>query len=379
MIAWCIRVVVASLCLLPETAVACLWDYDTLAMERSRFPSTLELITGKFRRHSVEFYRWRIDDRLSKLKTDPNSPEWLDDLAVAYDKVGLHSEAIKTMRRSVSNSPARYETVANLGTFYVHSGDFEEGLEWIHRAIEINPDAHFGREVYQARLVQYVIKQRSAGRSGLPLQGSSSGIENFYYFVSDSVSGAQRVKPLTENVRAAAIRGVLGMMRFGNYTSPILLEALGDLLSSGHTAEDAKRLAARAYLKASYEVQDDVARIAYRRLAAEVLLMQRESRFDRRDIRLREIESTFERELTDARAWFEGLRKDELRWIEEGLDVDAEFARKYYEVPPVQHPFSLGRLLARAWSNPVSWIVVISVLVALAVIGRRLGYGSERV
>jgi hypothetical protein len=25
---------------------ACLWDYDTLKQERSRFPSTLELITG---------------------------------------------------------------------------------------------------------------------------------------------------------------------------------------------------------------------------------------------------------------------------------------------------------------------------------------------
>lgn len=37
--------------------VACLWDYDTLAMERSRFPSTLELITGKFLRHSPEFYQ----------------------------------------------------------------------------------------------------------------------------------------------------------------------------------------------------------------------------------------------------------------------------------------------------------------------------------
>ncbi len=32
----------------PAVAVACLWDVDTLRMEQSRFPSVLELITGKF-------------------------------------------------------------------------------------------------------------------------------------------------------------------------------------------------------------------------------------------------------------------------------------------------------------------------------------------
>jgi hypothetical protein len=44
-------VFVAAL-LVPAIAVACMWDYDTIKMERTRFPSTLELITGKFLRHS---------------------------------------------------------------------------------------------------------------------------------------------------------------------------------------------------------------------------------------------------------------------------------------------------------------------------------------
>jgi len=48
----------AALLGLPAAAVACLWDYDTLKQERARFPSTLELITGKFLRHSPEFYEW---------------------------------------------------------------------------------------------------------------------------------------------------------------------------------------------------------------------------------------------------------------------------------------------------------------------------------
>ena len=42
--------------------------------------------------------------------------------------------------------------------------------------------------------------------------------------------------------------------------------------------EDAKRLAARAYLKASYEVKDEAARRDYRSMATRVLSMQTQSR-----------------------------------------------------------------------------------------------------
>ena len=41
----------------------------------------------------------------------------------------------------------------------------------------------------------------------------------------------------------AAVNGVLGMMRFGKHDSPILYEALGDLLSGPMHTIDAKRLA----------------------------------------------------------------------------------------------------------------------------------------
>ena len=47
----------------PAPALACMWDHDTLRQERARFPHALELITGKFLRHSKEAYEWRIRDR----------------------------------------------------------------------------------------------------------------------------------------------------------------------------------------------------------------------------------------------------------------------------------------------------------------------------
>ena len=48
--------IAVALLALPTAAFACLWDYDTLKQERARFPDALEVITGKFLRHSPEFY-----------------------------------------------------------------------------------------------------------------------------------------------------------------------------------------------------------------------------------------------------------------------------------------------------------------------------------
>ncbi len=151
------------------TTSACLWDTDTLAMERQKFPETLELITGQFLRHSPEFYRWRVEDREKRIAVEPNRLELYDDLAVAYDKLGEHQKAIETILAKEKLKPGLYETYANLGTFYIHSGQLEEGLKHIDKAIEINPDAHFGREKYQRLLVEYVLMKRSKGVSGLPL------------------------------------------------------------------------------------------------------------------------------------------------------------------------------------------------------------------
>ncbi|WP_339746049.1 hypothetical protein [uncultured Rubinisphaera sp.] len=331
---------------------ACLWDYDTLTMERLEFPDTLELITGKFLRHSSEFYEWRIQDRKQKLEQDPSVLAYYDDLAVAYDKTGQHQLAIETMQAKNSIEPNLYETEANLGTFYIHSGQLEQGIEHINKAIAINPEAHFGREIYQQDLVNYVRLRQKNGKTVLPLRSQFSEEDIFdwpvYNFndyilkvhaVPDS-DGNPAVKDQDEELRKA-LKGILGMMRFGHNDSPILLEALGDLLSArslhlGHSYGylGGKQLAARAYLKASYEVDDEIAKQAYRNLAEKSLQLQLESTlggFARQELSLNTLEESFQQELAEAKAWHDELHQDELQWIESGVDVDAAFTGKYYE------------------------------------------------
>lgn len=311
------------LLLLPAAAVACLWDYDTIRMERSRFPDTLELITGKFLRHSPEFYQWRITDRLQRLESDPTNAALLDDLAVAYDKVGEHDKAIETALKTEELHPGRYETASNLGTFYFHAGMPEQGLPYIERALQINPDAHFGREKYQLALTEYVLERREGDPAKLPL-AEETHEESF----AESLRSTS-YQPLSPEENQAALKGVLGMMRFAKYDSPILLEALASLLTERHRPTvDAKQLAARAYLQASYAVPDGQVREAYRAMAKKALSGQVRS-WIRIGVTLEHVENDFQQELTDAAAWYAALHERELGWIRDGKNPDKEFDRLY--------------------------------------------------
>ena len=136
------------------TTIACYWDYDSLAMERAHFPDVHELIVGHFPRHSAAYYQWRIKDRL-KIPEAERTPATYDDLAVAYDKLGQHETAIQTIEQKLERWPdtGKYESLANLGTFYFHSGQLEAGLPYIQKAIEINPDLWYRSEMLKRELL----------------------------------------------------------------------------------------------------------------------------------------------------------------------------------------------------------------------------------
>ena len=238
----------------------CGWDADTIAMEKRTFPSVHELITGKFLQHSQAFYYWRVNDRMEKIQLFPDSLNYYDDLAWALNKVGQPEKGVEVMLQKEKNSPGLYETYANLGTCYIHCNQYEKGLPYIKKAIKINPNAHFGREIYQQHLVEYVLsKKDKAGNFSLPL-GTKN--DNFYHYLKK-----HQFKGATQDEIAKAVKGVGGMMKFSNHNSPILLEALGDLLSQANVGVDpgAGHLSSRAYLKASFLVKDETQQKAFKK------------------------------------------------------------------------------------------------------------------
>ena len=343
-----VAVAITVVLLTISTAVACLWDSDTLAQERAKFPSALELIAGKFPRHSPAFYQWRIEDRQAKLESGDDQASYYDDIAVAHDKLRQDDQAIEWMHKkaakfndSVDN---RYKTAANLGTFYLHSRQLDKGIEQLELAIQINPNAHFGRERYQLYLAKY-IKLRLAnghlsdGQLILPLRydhnhDSSQDIQQDHPHKQVRDFGVAVVyfddgtfRRIDEKQTADAVTGILGMMRFGHYDSPVLLECLGDLLSetSSVNQNSAYTIAARAYMRAAdlLPQEDEVSRDKYHELVNRVMHFKENQ--DQKDIR-----HFLKLELAEANEYYRQIVADEELWISQNADVEALFQAKYY-------------------------------------------------
>jgi tetratricopeptide (TPR) repeat protein len=168
------------LILIVGSCLACAWDRDTLAYESKKFPDVLQVITGRFERNPPLYYEIRLNRVAEELKRHPQRLDLYDDAGVAADRLGRHAEALEWMgkkRQRLASLPKTrpevkehwYRYYANVGTFRAHRW-FKEGTDRkriaevkqarneIAKAIQINPDAHFGREKYQLMALEWIIR-----------------------------------------------------------------------------------------------------------------------------------------------------------------------------------------------------------------------------
>ncbi len=165
--------------LLAGHTFACLWDSDTLAEEAKGRPDVVRIIVGWFDRYPPEYYQMRLDRVTRDIRSNPNDLALYDDAAVACDRLGRPGESIAWMAKKkaildtlpeVEAKTHRYRYLANLGTFHVHRWvsqpqekrdgdltDLREGEKLIAQAIKENPDAHFGREIYQLLAIRWLL------------------------------------------------------------------------------------------------------------------------------------------------------------------------------------------------------------------------------
>lgn len=302
------------MCLLAVPALACLWDYDTLRDERRGLPGVAEVLAGKWERHSASFYRHRVERMKQLLASDPGNLAAYDNLAVAHEKLGDPETAIAVMERKEAVKPGEYTTAANLGTFYLHQGDLDNGIRHIERALTINPDAHFGREEYQLRLARYLRDIRTSGGPHPP--------EDFLglsYLVVDA-DGSVAASPLIaigrpdqlaeRGLKPNVFDGVVGMIRFGTGKSPDLFYALGNLL----VLRGDKHLAYRAYQRAIEYEHPRAADIAILAERVHTYISSEQSASAK----------TIEREHADADAWVAAYQQFEDGLIRAGKDVEDE-------------------------------------------------------
>lgn len=181
----------ALILLTAKAALACFWDRDTLAQEAAGLPGVVEVLLGRIDRWPPEYYAMRLERVTRQLESEPNNLELYDDAAVASDRLNRYDEAVEWMARKRAildtlpeSDPARteheYRYLANLGTHHAHRWianggsaddltDLERAIELIRAAINLNPDAHFGREKVQLGFLETLRYTRTEGKDELRL------------------------------------------------------------------------------------------------------------------------------------------------------------------------------------------------------------------
>lgn len=90
-----------------------------------------------------------LKEILLSLKKDYNKTqniEYLSDQGVILIVLGKYQEAIDLYKKIESVKPDRYSTASNIGTAYELIGNNQEALKWIRKAVQIDPESHFGSE-----------------------------------------------------------------------------------------------------------------------------------------------------------------------------------------------------------------------------------------
>ncbi|MEZ0385482.1 MAG: hypothetical protein ACAI34_00345 [Verrucomicrobium sp.] len=317
---------------IPNPSHACLWDSDTLASESARFPDVAGIMTGLFPRHSQEYHTWRIQQKKPLVDSGKATASDYDDLAVSQHKLGDHQAAIATMMAKEKQMPGKYETYSNLGTFYIYTGELRTATVWIEKALDINANAHFGREKYQRYLVLWLREKRSTATStketpeelASRYRGEPQGFAAFVARQEMGNPSAATTLRFTETQRQAAIRGVTGMMYFADFDNPILQEALGDLLSFGDMDTNASQLAGLCYLQAFQKAPDTEEKARLKLLMSRALAGTRM----KDEGHLLKI---LDKALGQGEAVNRDVRKDEVAWIAAGKDATQEYQRKYLQ------------------------------------------------
>ena len=161
-------------------AFACIWDRDTLSAEAIGLPEVVDVIVGRVDRPPDKYYEMRLKAVTARLLREPDNWPLYDDAGAAADRLHRGDQAIGWMERKrvslkrVGTDDANhrehlYRYHANVGTFHAHRwlrtgakrdrlDDLKLARQHIAEAIQLNPQAHFGRERYQLMAIEWLLE-----------------------------------------------------------------------------------------------------------------------------------------------------------------------------------------------------------------------------
>jgi hypothetical protein len=227
-------------------APACLNDRDTLADEAKKNRDVLTTLVGGFERNPPLYYQMRIKRIEGDLKSNPKLLSEYDDIAVANDRIGNDDDAIKWIEakkkllgpldlKNETSKDEWYRYYANCGTFWVHRWarqgakgdkiqDVVHGRDLIRHALQINPNAHFGREKYQEMVMSWLVDANKGVLADQATGRSSESLALYVEMILNRQGGDFRAKT------REAIVGLSGLIRLGGaWQSADVYWAIGGL------------------------------------------------------------------------------------------------------------------------------------------------------
>ncbi len=241
------------LLLMPAPSRACAWDSDTLEQEARGLPDVVQIVTGRFERNPPLYYEMRLKRVAAELAHDPAKLEDYDDAGVACDHLHRDGDALRWMagkraqlaKLHDGKIPVTgiwreqwYRYYANVGTFRVHRwltqnpksrrlSELIQARNEIARALEINPDAHFGRERVQLGVMDWILQNAPSAVNGGKSKDNKKPVR-LSEFLNQGVTGEWDDTPQAANV----VKGLCGLIALGNaWESVDVFEALSRVLS----------------------------------------------------------------------------------------------------------------------------------------------------
>ena len=216
---------------------ACLWDRDTLADQNSRFPGFFEATLGWFDKNPNLYYTMRANRIARAGKSRELTFEEIDDAAVSLDRTGDSDKAITWMGKKKARLDAMgaaapkdhlYRYHSNLATFQIHKWLahpnkknpvlVRDSISNLEKAIEINPDAHFGREAVQLNLTKLILFDLENKPNGQDDKAYKAQVEA----ITSDLNKQQNGMNLTpEQKQSKALEGITGIIILGyGYSLP---------------------------------------------------------------------------------------------------------------------------------------------------------------
>jgi tetratricopeptide (TPR) repeat protein len=184
-------------------------------------PDILDNLIIGFEKEKLQLQKLLLEN---ELKLKPNNFKLKSDLALLELKIGDKQKALLTFEELYKAYPDEYNIIGNLGTAYEVTGNNKKALEFITKAIEMNPNSHQGSEWIHKRILEEKLKSVTSTSKIINLTKGKSFI---HWFVNDKTPTADLEKLSTH--LSYQLKERMAFINPPNEIVAILLIDLGDI------------------------------------------------------------------------------------------------------------------------------------------------------